>query len=319
MVSVVIPNWNGKHFLNECLASLKDQTYQDLEIILVDGGSSDSSVEFVRRFFPEVQIVQLEKNKGFSGAANEGLRTAKGRFVALLNNDAMADRRWIEELVKGIRSSREIGFCTSKILRAPGIKMDTAGDQYTRYGVAMKRGQNAEANRFSEAEFVFGACAAGALYSKVMLEETGYFDEDLCCIYEDVDLSFRAQLRGFKCLYVPTAIVHHIVGGTSGRNNDFTLYYGQRNMVSVFLKNMPAPFLIRYLPLHLSYTVLAMIYHLSKGRGKMFLHAKADALRQIGRTLQKRKIIQGKRKVSSKYLETMFEKRSLWQHVMEKA
>jgi hypothetical protein len=316
MVSVVIPNWNGKHFLKECLGRLKKQTYPDLEVILVDASSRDSSVEFVRSSFPDVRIVELKDNRGFSVAANEGLRTARGEFIALLNNDALTDKKWVEELVKGIHSSDAIGFCASKILQAPmGIEIDTAGDCYTRYGVALKRGQNAVANQFSRPEFVFGACAAAALYRKAMLEEIGYFDEDLFCIYEDVDLSFRAQLRGFKCLYVPTAVVYHIVGGTAGMNNDFTLYYGQRNMASVFLKNMPAPFLLRYFPLHIGYMALAIIYHLSRGRGKVFLHAKADALGQIGMTLRKRKIVQRKRNVSSKYLQTIFDKRSLWQHV----
>jgi hypothetical protein len=315
MVSIIIPNWNGKKFLTECLTSLRVQTYRDLEVIFVDNASTDRSVEFVKASFPEIKIVQLERNRGFSGAANEGIRAAKGEFIALLNNDAIADPRWIEELVKGMSLSDQIGFCAPKILRlSNGIDVDTAGDNYTRYGVAIKRGKNDGKNIHSQRQFVFGACAAAALYRKSMLDEIGCFDEDLFCIYEDVDLSFRAQLAGFQCLYVPTAVVYHLVGGTAGTNNEFTLYYGQRNLESVFFKNMPLELLIQYLPLHLGYNFLAFIHHFFKKNGKIFLRSKIDALKHIGSTLEKRRTIQGKKRVSSLYLRTLFDKRSLLQH-----
>jgi len=315
MVSVIVPNWNGKHFLKECLDSLKNQTYQDIEVIFVDNGSTDGSIEFVQKVYPKAQIISLPLNRGFSGAVNEGIKAAKGESIALLNNDAMADDRWIEELLEGIHSSAEIGFCASKILRLPPRKeIDSAGDSYTRYGVAFKRRDRIGKNRFLQGELVFGACAAAALYRKSMLDEIGYFDEDLFCIYEDVDLSFRAQLAGFQCLYVPTAVVYHLVGGTAGTNNDFTLYYGQRNLESVFFKNMPLKLLIQYLPLHLGYNFLAFIQHFFKKNGKIFLRSKIDALKQIGSTLGKRKTIQGKKRVSSLYLRTLFDKRALLQH-----
>jgi GT2 family glycosyltransferase len=161
---------------------------------------------------------------------------------------------------------------------------------------------------------VFGACAAAALYRRPIFDEIGYFDEDFFCIYEDVDLSFRAQLAGHKCLYVPKAIVYHRVGGTAGMDNDFTVYYGQRNLESVFLKNMPFPLLVKYLPLHVGYVVLAFVYNLLRKKGRIFLRSKMDALKQIKLTLQKRKNIQIKRKVSSGDLEMVFDQRSLFQH-----
>ena len=315
MVSIIIPNWNGREFLAKCLDSLRIQTYPDLEVILADNASSDQSVDFVKSLFPEVKIVQLETNRGFCGAANEGIKIAKGEFVALLNNDAVADPKWIEELLKGLMSSEKIGFCAPKILQmVNGAKIDTAGDGYTRYGTAIKRGQNSNRDKYSENQFVFGACGAAVLYRKSMLEEIGYFDEDLFCLYEDVDLSFRAQLAGFKCLYVPTAVVYHHVGGTAGTNNEFTLYYGQRNLESVFLKNMPTRLLVKYLPLHIGYDLLAFVYHILKRNGGIYLRSKIDALRQISLIFQKRMILQEKRKVSCNYLETLFDKRSLFEH-----
>jgi GT2 family glycosyltransferase len=315
MVSIIIVNWNGKHFLRDCLSSLRTQSYHDFEVILVDNGSTDGSGELVKEFFPEVQILALFHNKGFAGAVNEGIRAAKGEFIALFNNDAIAHDQWIEELVKGIHSSGEVGFCASKILRLPDRrKVDTAGDSYTRFGVARKRGWNGGRDEFLKPELVFGACAAAALYRKSMLEEIGYFDEDLFCIYEDVDLSFRAQLAGFQCLYVPSAIVYHHVGGTAGTKNRFALYYGQRNLESVFLKNMPGLLLIKYFPLHLGYNCLAFAYHVFRKDGKVFLQSKVDVLKQAKTILQKRIRIQKKKKVTLGYLETLFDQRSLLTH-----
>jgi len=316
MVSVIIPNWNGKDFIEGCLRSLRTQTFQDLEIIMVDNGSSDGSIELVKGSFPEVKVISLACNKGFSGAVNEGIRKTKGEFIALLNNDTVADSRWVEQLVKGIHSSKEIGCCASRILCSMGMTIDTAGDTYTRYGVAIKRGHDVETKRFLQEELVFGACGGAALYRRSMLDEVGSFDEDFFCVYEDVDMSFRAQLMGFKCLYVPTAIVTHYVGGTAGTKNDFTLYYGQRNMELVFLKNMPLPLLVKYLPSHMVYVVLAFLYYLLKNQGGIYLRSKMDAFKQIRLTLQKRKEIQRKRRVSSSYLETIMNKRSLFKHIV---
>jgi len=315
MVSVIIPNWNGKDFIEGCLRSLRTQTYQDLEIIMVDNGSTDGSIELVQGSFPEVKIVSLAWNKGFSGAVNEGIKKAKGEFIALLNNDTVVDSRWVEELVKGINSSKEIGCCASRILDSTGMAIDTAGDTYTRYGVAIKRGHDVETKRFLQEELVFGACGGAAFYRRSMLDEVGSFDEDFFCVYEDVDLSFRAQLGGFKCLYVPTAIVYHKVGGTMGRNNDFILYYGQRNLEFVFIKNMPFSLLIKYLPLHMEYLFLAFIYNLLRNKGGLFLRSKIDALKQIRIILNKRKQVQRGGKVSSHYLGAILNKRSLLKHL----
>jgi GT2 family glycosyltransferase len=113
----------------------------------------------------------------------------------------------------------------------------------------------------------------------------------------------------------PTAIVYHKVGGTMGENNDFILYYGQRNLEFVFIKNMPFSLMVKYLPLHMEYVMLAFIYNLLRNKGGIFLHSKIDVLKQIGRTLKKRKHIQRRRKVSSSYLETILYKRSLLKHI----
>ena len=315
MVSIVIPNWNGARYIEVCLGSLERQTYKDFELIFVDNNSEDSSIEIVKRQFPRAHVVTLEENKGFATAANEGIKVGRGDYIALLNNDTESDPHWLEELLKGMDRSKAIGMCASKIIQFDDrSKLDTAGDGYTTFGVSIKRGHGLKPDEYSKEEFVFGACAAAALYRKSMLDEIGYFDEGLFCIYEDVDLSFRAQLAGFQCLYVPTATVYHLLGGTAGRNNDFTLYYGQRNLETVFLKNMPRKLLIKYLPLHLGYNVLGFIQHIFKKNAKKFLQSKIDAMKQIRSTLQKRRAVQGKKRVSSFYLRSLFDNRSLLQH-----
>jgi GT2 family glycosyltransferase len=318
MVSIIIPNWNGKKYLRDCLEAVHAQTYTDFEVLLVDNASSDPSIEFVKTFFPEIRVIPLSQNRGFSGAANAGIKGAKGEFIALLNNDAQADPQWLEELVKAIQTSPDIGFCASKIVIAPqGAKIDAAGDTYTSFGVALKRGHALSKNRYSRKELVFGACAAAALYRRSLFAEIGLFDEDFFCTYEDVDLSFRAQLSGYRCLFVPEAVVHHIGGGTLGQDNHFTAYYGQRNLESVLFQNMPARLLLKYLPVHCSYLILAFLHNTLKGRGGIFLRAKRDALLQIERVLAKRKNIQAKRRVPLEYLERIFDRRSLWQHVIQ--
>lgn len=319
MVSIIIVNWNGKHFLKDCLDSIRNQTYRDYEVILVDNGSVDGSVQFVEASFPEVRVQKLPENQGFARAVNLGCQISQGEFIALLNNDAVADSQWLDELLKGVRSSKEIGFCSSKILQwLNKEKIDSAGDCYTRFGIALKRGWNRDKEEFIKRDLVFGASAAGALYRKSMLKEIGCLDEDFFCIYEDVDLSFRAQLAGYQCLYVPTALVYHRVGGTSGVNNDFTLYYGQRNLEFVFFKNMPFSLLIKYFPLHIGYILIAFIYHLLKGRGGIFVRSKMDALKDIRLILQKRRAIQKKKSISTVSLERIFDQKSLFKHIIQR-
>jgi hypothetical protein len=149
-----------------------------------------------------------------------------------------------------------------------------------------------------------------------MLDKIGLFDEDFFCLYEDVDLSFRAQIYGFTCLYVPAAVVYHIVGGTAGVKNHFTVYFAQRNLEAVWVKNMPAKIFLKYLSFHFVYNVLALFYNLKQKKGITFLRSKTAALLQIQETLRKRKIIQGNRRVPLGYLERMFDRRSLARHTL---
>ena len=282
LASVIVLNWNGERFLGACLDSLRRQTLSGLETILVDNGSTDGSVELVKRDFHDVQVIALDRNIGFSGGNNQGIRHARGQYVALLNNDAEADPRWIEEIVKAFECHPEIGMCASKmILYGDRALADACGDFYTVEGVAGKIGHLEPEGQYSEPREVFGACAGAAGYRRSVLQELGGFDEDLFLVHEDSDLSFRAQLMGYRCLFVPTAIVYHHLGATIGRGSDTSVYFSQRNTEFVYLKNMPLLLLLKYWPLHLLADMISFGAHIARGRTPPFLSAKLDALRMM--------------------------------------
>jgi GT2 family glycosyltransferase len=319
MISVIIVNWNGKHHLEVCLNSLYRQTFSDFEIILVDNGSQDGSVEFVRERYPKLRLVCLKENGGFARGNNEGLKVAKGEYIALLNNDTEVDPHWLGELHQAMKTHPEAGFAASKLINFfDRSKIDSAGDAFQRCGVGMKRGNLREAERYNEQELVFGACAGAAIYQKSMIEKIGFFDESFFCLYEDMDLSFRAQLQGYKCLYVPKAIVYHKVNSTLGAESAFAVYYGQRNLEYVYLKDLPFPLMVKCFPHHLLYNLLAFSFSLSKGSIGPFLKAKVDVFRTLSETLKKRRSIQRSRRVKESYIEAIVEKRWLKERILTK-
>ena len=313
LISVVVLCWNGREHLEVCLSSLRMQTFREFEVVAVDNGSVDGSPEFVSRAFPEVCLIRLPSNRGFSGGNNVGIRAARGKYIALLNQDTEADPRWLEELYRGMLSDREAGSCASKMLRFDQRDtIDRAGDAYTIAGAAMLIGSNRkDEGPFNEPKRIFGACAGAALYRRSMLDEVGLFDEDFFCICEDVDLSFRALLNGYRCLYVPAAIVYHKVSSSIGLYSDFYVYHTHRNLEYVLMKDMPSSLLFAYLPLHVSYDLLSFLFYMAKGRGWTFLKAKLSALRYVPRMLRKRRMIQRGRSVSVGYVNTMLERRWL--------
>jgi len=256
-VSVIIVNWNGKHHLVECLTSLLKQTFKSFETILVDNGSTDGSIEFVEEHFPVVKVIKLNNNKGFCRGNNIGLQHARGDFIALLNNDTLVDMHWLEELYRAITKHSHVGTCASCIVNYYSRDvLDTAGDGFDLCGVGYKIGEGMPVTEFQKERYVFGACAGAVLYRRSMIDEIGFFDERFFAVGEDLDLNFRARLAGYKCLYVPQAVVYHKINQTVGRNSDFLLYHSRRNVEYTFFKNMPFPLIIATLPLHIIYNLL---------------------------------------------------------------
>lgn len=298
-VDIVVINWNGKHFLSDSLDSVLRQSYRDKRIFLVDNGSNDGSVELVTDSFQNVEVISLEENRGFTGANNIGIKSGSGEFVALLNNDAVAHRDWLKESVKCLRLYPDAGFSAAKIVDYYHRDIiDTAGDIYTRGGINAKRGFGRKIDTYNDFEYVFGACAAAVVYRREMLREIGLFDEDFFIMCEDVDLSFRAQLAGYKCMYCPKAIVYHKTSGTIKGINKVFSYYGQRNVEYVFFKNMPLGLLLSHLPFHVLYNLLVLFYFGFNGQFLSFLKAKLDFLRNFPTVLKKRALVQRNLKIT---------------------
>jgi len=303
-VSIVVVNWNREGLLNDCLCSLSRQSYSNYEIIFVDNGSSDESVSLVKENFPSVKVVELAENRGFTGGNAAGLNVASGEFIALVNNDARAERDWLERLLQPMLADPGVGICASKLIIDGTEVIDSAGNGLTTGGVGFNRGLGTDRNHFSISELIFGACGAAALYRRSMLEEIGFFDDEFFLYDEDVDLSFRAQLAGWKCRYVPDAVAHHKGNATSERLSGLHVYYHTRNLEFVWMKNMPAGLMIRFLPDKLIQELAAFGYIcLRHGGWKPFFRAKRDAIRMLPNMLKKRREVYRRRKVSNQYVK----------------
>lgn len=240
-ISVIIVNYNGRHHLASCLRSLQHQTLPNSmwETIVVDNGSRDGSAEYVRRAHPHVRLIPLEQNLGFAGGNNVGFQHARGRYLALLNNDATADPSWLEAMWRRMESTPALGGVACKILfqHAPGV-LNSTGLELYRDGRGGDRGlQQPDQGQFDTADDVFGACGAAMMLRRSMLDEIGPFDERLFMYYEDLDLAWRARARGWHFLYEPTAVVHHVHCGSSGASSPFLTFHVERNRVLVNVKN----------------------------------------------------------------------------------
>src|SRR5438552_91728 len=241
LVSVITPNWNRRELLRCCLRSLEIQTLSDHEVIVVDNGSTDGSVEMVRTEFPRATIVSNHENRGFCAAINQGIEKSRGRYVALLNNDAEADPRWLAALVTEASRRPEIGMCASKILRYDNhTVIDKVG--HLIYPDGQNRGRacgeidRGQFDRVEEALFPDG-CAA--LYDRRVFETAGMFDEDFFAYGDDAEMGLRARLAGWDCRYVPTAVVYHHHSSTLGRFAEARLVLVERNRVWLALQLFP--------------------------------------------------------------------------------
>ncbi len=327
-ISVVIVNYNGRHWLEGCLTAvladpsttlgagpsteLRARAGDEVEVVLVDNASTDGSAAFVRERFPQVRLVTLETNRGFAGGNNAGLRVARGQLIALLNNDTVPQPGWLWALKRALDDHPEAGLATARIvfMDEPGI-VDSAGDGYTRSGGAFKHAHGRPSSDAQESREVFGACGAACMIRRAVLEELDGFDEDFFAAFEDVDVSYRAQLRDHRCLYVADAIVHHAGSASLGRLSPQAIFYSQRNLEWVYFKNTPAPLLIRSLPGHVLYDVAAAGYFLLVGSLGVFLRAKWAALRGAPAIWRKRRTVQRHRTTNVRRLWALMEPRWL--------
>lgn len=304
--AIVVPNWNGAEDLPACLDSLAAQT-EPADIVVVDNGSSDNSVSLLESKYPNVKLLRNRKNLGFAGGVNTGIRYALERdydLIALFNNDAVADKEWLRHLVKSLEGSA--GIATSKICAADKSHLDSTGDIYTTWGLPFPRGRGEPiSQKYDKATMIFGASGGASLYKSEMLKQIGLFDEAFFAYYEDVDISFRAQLAGWKVVYVPDAICYHAIGATSSKIKDFTTYQTMKNLPMLFWKNVPRTLLPVMLPRF--YIAYNSFYVSALGRGQLWpaLRGELAFTRHLPHVLAERRRIQKNRRVADDYIKSI--------------
>lgn len=287
-ISVIIVNWNGRHWLEKCLPSLAEQSYDDFEVIIVDNGSEDNSVAWLRENWPQIRVLTLSTNQGFARANNRGIEVATGKWIAILNNDTLVDRDWLQNLINKTGDSR-VGMVASLVVfwDEPD-RVDAAGILVDKAGIAWNGGHGQLVNDLSVPEQVFGPNGAAALYRKRMLTEIGAFDEDYFAYYEDVDLAWRARRAGWHCLYSPSAIVRHKHSATGGQFSWQKRFLISRNKLWTIIKNYDGKEFFRNLPLILFYDLATLFYRLGTERNLASLKGRFAALAGIPQMISKR-------------------------------
>lgn len=241
--SIIIPNYNGKRFLDTCLVALRAQTHPHelTEVILVDDASTDDSVAYIREHYPEVKVVQLERNSGLAIGCNAGARAATGDLLVMLNNDTEAEPGWLAALVAAAEAHPYAGAIASKMLLFD--RRDTlhnAGDVMGADGIPRNRGVwQVDTGQFDADTCVFGGCGGAVAYRRAAWEAAGGFDERLFMYLEDVDLAWRLQLLGWDAVFAPDARLYHQLSATGG--GTLASYYTGRNTLWVIAKDMPGP------------------------------------------------------------------------------
>lgn len=251
LVSAVVVNWNGVGCIDACLDSVLRQSWPALEIIVVDNGSRDGSLELLRtRYGSRITLIESPVNLGFAGGNNLGIRAAKGVYVVLLNNDAVAEADWVAALVRAAEADPRVGMCASKILLlgADGL-IDSAGLLISADGIGRGRGRlEPDGERYAGAEDALIPSACAALYRRAMLDEIGLFDEDFFAYCEDSDLGLRGRLAGWTCRYVPDAVVHHGYSRSTAPYSTFKAFHVERNRCFVVLKCFPVGAILASVP-----------------------------------------------------------------------
>lgn len=279
--TVVIPNYNGKAFMQDCLTALAKQTSREFEVLVVDNGSADGSADGLEVWYPEVKVLKLDRNYGFSRAVNEGIRRSDCEYVILLNNDTVPFPDYVEKLIGAMEADKRRFSVSPKMIQAcnRGL-LDDAGDSYCLLGWGFQRGVGQPTERFSKPGRIFSACAGAAIYRRAVFDEIGYFDERHFAYLEDIDVGYRALIHGYINWYEPEAKVYHVGSGTSGsRYNAFKVKLSARNSVYLNYKNMPLVFLVlNFLPL-LAGWLIKLRFFTGLGFGKEYREGLREGIR----------------------------------------
>lgn len=296
MLSVIIVTWNGLQYLSACLAALMPQLPAAAEVIVVDNGSSDGTCAWLRANAPTVHVVALRENIGFAGGTTAGLRAAHGELLLLLNNDAFVEPGFVAALLDVMHTRPEIGAAGGVLTFAhrPDL-VASAGIRLRRDGVALDMWPGRAVDDLPPAPVaVAGPSGAAALYRRALLEDVGLLEPSFFAYLEDVDLAFRALLRGWQSVVVPAARARHVYSATAGQGSPFKQHLLGRNRLRVLLRCLPAPLLLRCMPAMLVYDVLAVGYAVATRQPAM-IRGRMAALRELPHLLRERHEIQKRR------------------------
>jgi GT2 family glycosyltransferase len=305
LISIIIVNWNGAAHLPVCLAALRAQTYRHFKVIVADNASHDNSLALLARDYPEVKVVALSQNLGFTGGNNAGIRAASGEIIILLNNDTEVDPHWLAEIVATFERHPEAGIVASKMkLFDRRDTFHTAGDFYRLDGVPGNRGVwEIDRGQYDREEYVFSACGGSAAYRKSMLDQIGLLDEDFFYSCEDIDLAWRAQLAGWKCVYAPKAIVYHKLSATGGGKT--ASFYDGRNFIYVIVKDYPSSLWKIYwgAVIRTQWSLFTEALRAWRGEAaRARLRGMISGVLHLPQLLRERRLIQAQRKVDDTYL-----------------
>jgi len=290
-------NFNSGPLLAECLKHLQAQTVSADAIIVVDNASTDGSAD-IARAYSNIVLYQSNKNLGFAAGNNLALAHANTEYVALLNPDAFPAPDWLDQLLAAATQYPDAAsFGSRQLCSSASDLIDGIGDIYHMSGLVWRRHHGASQTACDLVrQEIFSPCAAAALYRRQALVEVGGFDEDYFCYVEDIDLGFRLRLAGYDSMYIPEAVVFHVGSATTGgKNSDFSVYHGHRNLVWTFVKDMPGILFWVLLPCHLLLNLLTLGVFSMRGQGRVISRAKWDALRGVPNAWKKRSRIQARR------------------------
>lgn len=290
IATVVIPNYNGAAHLPHLMESLAAQGDGRFRITVVDDASSDESVQYLRRGWPDVRLICNRQNLGFAASCNAGLRDAATPFVAILNNDTHVDRNWLAEGLKPF-DDPGVGSVASLVLLAePPHLIDTAGDVFSVVGGAVKRGHRQPRQRAAELErLCFSASGASAFYRRAALDEVGLLDERFESYYEDVDLGFRLAWAGYRCCFAPPSICYHHLSSSYGPTGWRYHFNSARNAEVVWWSHLPPKLRRRHGLGHLCFCLLQGANKLRQGclapyvAGKWSVRHRLDDIRRKAR------------------------------------
>lgn len=313
-LAIIVLTWNNADDSIECITSLLSQTKKDFTILSIDNKSTDNSKDRLINFInseenENIVFIAHGKNDGTAGGFNVGIKWAIENdydYIGTLNADAKADPKWVKSLYDEIDGHNDTGIVTGMTLRSNGKTIDTTGDYYTTWGIPGPRLRDAPAEKApKKAEYIFG-CSGGAFLARTaMFRDIGLFDERYFMYYEDVDISFRAQLAGWKARYTPSAIAYHKLGASSKTVPGLATYNTFKNLPMLFTKNVPLRLCLSMYPRFVLAYTLILGNAIARGRGLPALKGYFTSWRNLIHMFRERNRIQKNRKVSIEYIDSI--------------